>query len=140
VADELLGDGARNTRALEPTHCAAPKVVRDLPLKDEIDALQDVVDPLTWSGIDGVRKVGNIGAHMEKDINVIVDVDPGEAVRLVRLIEVLVDDWYVARDRRQQALTAVVGLADAKDAQRRGEPGPVPEQGVSAVDPEAPNA
>jgi len=37
------------------------------------------VDPLTWEAIDAVRKLGNIGAHMEKDINVIVDVDPEEA-------------------------------------------------------------
>ena len=36
-----------------------------------------------------VRKVGNIGAHMEKDINVIVDVDPDEAQHLIGLITFL---------------------------------------------------
>jgi Domain of unknown function (DUF4145) len=35
---------------------------------------QDTVD-----AIDHVRSIGNIGAHMEADINVIVDVDPDEA-------------------------------------------------------------
>jgi hypothetical protein len=29
--------------------------------------------------IDHVRKIGNIGAHMEADINVIVEVEPKEA-------------------------------------------------------------
>src|SRR5688572_25226431 len=48
-------------------------------LVDEIDAIKDKVDSDTWDAIDAVRKVGNIGAHMEKDINVIVDVDPKEA-------------------------------------------------------------
>ena len=36
-------------------------------LKKEIDALKDKVDSLTWSAIDAVRKVGNIGAHMAKE-------------------------------------------------------------------------
>jgi hypothetical protein len=52
--------------------------------------------------IDGLRKVGNIGAHMEKDINVLVDVDPNEAQALIELIESLFDEWYVARDKRQK--------------------------------------
>lgn len=38
-------------------------------LIDEIEALNDKVDPLTWKAIDAVRTIGNIGAHMEKDIN-----------------------------------------------------------------------
>ncbi|MCP1830281.1 hypothetical protein ACVIHH_005106 [Bradyrhizobium sp. USDA 4518] len=32
--------------------------------------------------IDAVRIVGNIGAHMEKDVNLIVDIEPGEAQML----------------------------------------------------------
>jgi hypothetical protein len=45
-------------------------------LVDEIDALRDEVDPDTWAAIDAVRQIGNIGAHMEKDINEIIDVEP----------------------------------------------------------------
>ena len=33
-----------------------------------------------WQAIDAVRSIGNIGAHMEKDINLIVDVDPEELI------------------------------------------------------------
>jgi hypothetical protein len=36
---------------------------------------------------EAVRKLGNIGAHMEKDINVTVDVDPNEASLLTGLVE-----------------------------------------------------
>ena len=39
--------------------------------------------------IDAVRKIGNIGAHMERDINLIVDIDPNEAAILIGLIELL---------------------------------------------------
>lgn len=87
-------------------------------LKDEVDALQGVVDPLVWKAIDAVRSTGNIGAHMEKDINVLVDVDPDEARLLIGLIEILVDDWYVARHRREESLNAVVDLGKAKQDQR----------------------
>ena len=64
--------------------------------------------------IDAIRKIGNIGAHMEKDINVIVDVDPNEALLLVKLIETLVDDWYVSRHNREQRFSQVLALADKK--------------------------
>jgi hypothetical protein len=83
-------------------------------LIDEINAIEDKVDPLTWKAIDAVRSVGNIGAHMEKDINVIVDVDPDEASQLIQLIEVLMKDWYITRHDRQERVAAVIAIAKAK--------------------------
>ena len=47
-------------------------------LKDEIDAIESLVDPLTWQAIDATRHVGNIGAHMERDVDLIIDVGPGD--------------------------------------------------------------
>lgn len=88
-------------------------------LLDEIDALKDKVDPITWQAIDAVRSVGNIGAHMEKDINVIVDVDPDEAQTLIQLIEILVKDWYVTRHDREERLKAVIGVKEAKEDQKK---------------------
>jgi hypothetical protein len=88
-------------------------------LKAEIDAIQDKVDPLVWEAIEAVRKVGNIGAHMEKDINVIVDVEPNEAELLVGLIEFLIKDWYVARENKKQHLTNLIGVAAQKDAAKQ---------------------
>jgi hypothetical protein len=88
-------------------------------LAKEIDALRDKVDPLTWQAIDAVRSVGNIGAHMEKDINTIVDVEPDEAMKLVRLIELLIKEWYVARHNREQDLAAIIALNSEKQAQRK---------------------
>lgn len=90
-------------------------------LKQAIEAVKEKVDPLVWEAIDGVRKIGNIGAHMEDDINLIVEVEPEEAEKLIWLIEFLVDDWYVARHNRQEGLKAVVDLADVKENERHGE-------------------
>lgn len=88
-------------------------------LAREIEELRDRVDPLTWQAIDAVRGVGNIGAHMERDIDTIIDVEPDEAVRLVRLIELLVKEWYVARHQREQDLAAIVALNASKQEQRK---------------------
>jgi hypothetical protein len=85
-------------------------------LIDEIEAIEDKTDKLTWEAIDSVRKIGNIGAHMEKDINVIVDVDPEEAQLLIGLIELLVKDWYVTKHDREERLKAIAGISAAKAA------------------------
>jgi hypothetical protein len=91
-------------------------------LVEEIDAIKDKVDADTWAAIDAVRKIGNIGAHMEKDINVIVDVDPKEAQMLIGLIELLTKDWYITRHQRQENLKTLVQVRDAKDAAKAGKP------------------
>lgn len=83
-------------------------------LLDEIDGIKDKVDPATWKAIDAVRGIGNIGAHMEKDINVVVDVDPGEAGLLVGLIETLIEEWYVTRHQREQRMMEIIAAAEGK--------------------------
>ncbi len=87
-------------------------------LIDEIEQIRNKTDPLTWDAIESVRKVGNIGAHMEQDIDVILDVDPNEANMLIGLIEILLNDWYVAREERRNRLLSIKSIADAKESQR----------------------
>ena len=88
-------------------------------LVDEIKAIKDKVDRLAWDAIEAVRSIGNIGAHMEKDIDVIVDVEPQEAKLLIGLIETLVDDWYVTRHERQLRLAKLVLVAQDKQQIRK---------------------
>lgn len=85
-------------------------------LVDEIDALEGQIDATTWQAIDAVRKIGNIGAHMEKDINLIIEVDSEEAKLLIGLIEFLLDDWYVARYERDEHKKKIIALAATKIA------------------------
>jgi hypothetical protein len=68
----------------------------------------------TVDAIDHVRKIGNIGAHMENDINVIVDVDPNEAQILIELAETLFEEWYVARQVRTARLAKLGVIASDK--------------------------
>jgi hypothetical protein len=83
-------------------------------LAAEIEALKDKVDPKVWQAIDGLRKVGNIGAHMEEDIDTIVEVEPEEAQKLIWLIETLIQEWYVARFERDRRLTELHAMATSK--------------------------
>lgn len=88
--------------------------VKPARLVDEIKSIQDKIDPITWQAIDAIRNVGNIGAHMEKDINVIVDVDPDEAQLLIGLLEHLIKEWYINRHERQKQMEALIGVAKQK--------------------------
>jgi Domain of unknown function (DUF4145) len=101
-------------------------------LFDEINELNSLVEAgtapkgvalETVEAIDSIRKVGNIGAHMEKDINLVVDVEAGEAQALIELIEMLFEEWYVARHSRGEKLARVRAIAAEKDtAIRLGRP------------------
>lgn len=94
-------------------------------LINEIKALRDAVDDgsadrsisiESVDAIDAVRGIGNIGAHMERDINEIIEVDIGEAQALIELVEMLFDEWYGARAKRQERLGNVLGIASEKSA------------------------
>jgi hypothetical protein len=96
-------------------------------LVDEINTLREAlvqgsapagVSADSMDAIDALRKIGNIGAHMEKDINLIVDVDPNEAQVLIELIESLFEDWYVTRQKRQQRFAKVAEVATQKAASK----------------------
>lgn len=74
------------------------------------------VSPESIEAIDHVRKIGNIGAHMESDVNLIIEIDPDEAQVLIELIETLFDEWYVEREKRTERLAKIAAIRAAKDA------------------------
>lgn len=84
------------------------------------------------AAIDAVRQLGNIGAHFEKDINLIVEVEPDEAAALISLIELLFQEWYVARFDRQARLGKVKEIAGAKAASRK--PNGVAKESADEID------
>ena len=71
-------------------------------LAGEIDSIKDKIPADQYKVLNGVRRLGNIGAHMEKDVNLIVDIDPGEAQKLIKLLELLFKDWYIAQHDREE--------------------------------------
>lgn len=96
-------------------------------LNSEITALKQAVESGTADrsitcesvdAIDHIRTIGNIGAHMEKDINTIIDVDPNEAETLIEVAEMLFEEWYGDRHRRAERLARVKGIAESKKEQK----------------------
>ncbi len=83
-------------------------------LFEEIANLKDKVPLSQWKAIDSIRSIGNIGAHMQKDINFIIEVDPNEAQQLISLIELLFDKWYVSRHDEEELLNKVTSIANSK--------------------------
>ena len=90
-------------------------------LHQEITALTGKVDDEVIKALLSAKSIANIGAHPEQDINLILDIDPGEAETLTALVELLIDEWYVARDRRSKLLKDTRDIFAHKEAERQHE-------------------
>lgn len=88
--------------------------IKEKNLNAEITSLKSRISPSLWKAIDGIRTIGNIGAHMESDINVIVDIDSGEAEKLLKLIEHLIKEWYINRHDAEILFNEVITISDEK--------------------------
>lgn len=89
-------------------------------LADAIKELNGNVSVAQWNAIDGLRKIGNIGAHMENDVNMIIDIDEGEAEKLGKLIELLMEKWYIARHDEEALLQDISAISAQKQDERKG--------------------
>lgn len=110
--------------------------IKKRTLFHEIDALRDLaaedklprgVDPDTIGAMLALKDVGNIGAHMSEVDGLIMDVEPGEAEKLLALIEMLFADWYVTRGKRAERIAAVLGVGEAKKPKLEATALPPPE-------------
>jgi hypothetical protein len=80
-------------------------------LKDDIDTLRKQVAeghgppgvlPESVERLHQLRKMGNIGAHLERGTNeIIVDIERDEPRILIEMVELLVEQWYVQREQRK---------------------------------------
>lgn len=90
-------------------------------LYEEITAIQDQVTAEVSQVLKGLKDLGNIGAHMEKDIDLIIDIDPGEAEKLIKLIEYLIKEWYINRYESNKLFADIIGIdAEKKERKKNG--------------------
>lgn len=94
------------------------KEITDLKQAVEAGTADRSITAESVEAIDHIRTIGNIGAHMEKDINTIIDVDPNEAETLIQVTEMLFEEWYGDRHRRAERLAQVKKIADTKKEQK----------------------
>jgi hypothetical protein len=88
-------------------------------LNQEISALKSKIAPDLWEAIDSLRQLGNIGAHMESDTNIILDIDPEEAQSLIKLIELLMKEWYINREDRRKLFSGILSANTSKQDERK---------------------
>jgi hypothetical protein len=88
-------------------------------LFSEIDAIADEISPSARQALDATRKIGNIGAHMEQDVDKIIDIDPAEAETLLKLIEYLMQEWYINRHDSDVLLDEITAISSAKEAMKK---------------------
>lgn len=55
---------------------------------------------------------------MEKDVNLIIDVEPEEAQKLILLIEYLIKKWYVDRHDAEMLFSEITTIAEEKQEAR----------------------
>lgn len=83
-------------------------------LIDEIDAIQDKVDSNIVPVLNALRQIGNIGAHPERDISIIVDIEPHEAEKLIKFIEYLLEQTYIKRYESEKLFEDIVQINNSK--------------------------
>ena len=70
-------------------------------LESELNRITPKLTPETLASIDAVRKFGQIDSYLQEDVDLMVNASELEARLLIALVEVLFEDWYVDRRRRQ---------------------------------------
>lgn len=87
-------------------------------LHAEIKEIESQINTDMYNAIMALKSIGNIGAHSENDINIIVDIEPDEADQLVGLIEILIEDWYISRHERENRLNKIHEINTRKQLER----------------------
>lgn len=91
-------------------------------LHAELEAIKDQCDEALYDAMMAVKSVGNIGAHPEKNVSLMVDVEPGEAETLLDLIHLLDQEWYIARAERTVRIAKMQALGTAKKQAQKPTP------------------
>lgn len=94
--------------------------VKKKNLVDEINAIQNDLGTDIFNALHSLRSIGNIGAHPESDINLIVEIDEGEAQKLIKFIELLMDKWYIKREEERKMLEEINQIAIDKQNEKKG--------------------
>lgn len=94
--------------------------IHEKNLNAEITSLKPLISPMQWKVLDGIRNLGNIGAHMEHDINKIIDIDPDESKKLLKVIEKLINDWYIDRYETDKLYEEVINISNEKQNKQKG--------------------
>ncbi|MFR7984692.1 MAG: DUF4145 domain-containing protein [Clostridia bacterium] len=81
-------------------------------LYKEIESLDAVIPATQKKVLHSLRQIGNIGAHPEADVNTIIDIEPGDAEKLIKVIEFFIDKWYIDHHEQECLFNEINALND----------------------------
>lgn len=76
-------------------------------LSEEFSLLSDRVLAETQASITYIRKFGTIESQLKKDRDLMVETTVDEAKMLIALVQLLVQEWYVDRQKRQSRCNTI---------------------------------
>ena len=82
-------------------------------LASEINLVSEEMDIGLLEAISNARKIGNIGAHFDRDTDKLIDVTEQEAAALIQLNDFIFDD-YIGRAERRKILLEKVSEATSR--------------------------
>ena len=85
-------------------------------LFNEILAIKEKVHEEVFAAMNAMRELGNIGAHLKLKTSELSDtVDDQEAQTMLNVLELLIEDTYIARHERKEKYKKVVDSATSKN-------------------------
>lgn len=95
--------------------------VKASTLYNEISQLEEIIPASQYKVLHSLRELGNIGAHFEKDVSLIVEIDIDEAEKLIKLIEFLFDKWYIEENETNELYKFINETSEKKKEIRKAE-------------------
>ena len=100
-------------------------IIRDYWKITDKNTLFNEIKELSAKGVDqniidtlqAFRSIANIGAHPEKN-NTIIDVEKEEAEELIKMIEMLFEEWYIAREEKKRRLNNIKQINQNKRSKK----------------------
>ena len=83
-------------------------------LYNEIESLPESVPVKHKQALHALRQIGNIGAHMKKNADQILEVSPDEAKTMLGVVEFLIKEWYINNRRDDELLGRIIAIAKEK--------------------------
>ena len=72
------------------------------------------VDTHLYDALHALRGLGNVGAHPEKDPDIVIDLNQEEAEQILRVLDVALKLWFVIPQQQANELKGLTELADEK--------------------------
>ncbi|KIH70048.1 DUF4145 domain-containing protein [Salinicoccus roseus] len=88
-------------------------------LNDEINSIEDLVSSDQKSVLHSLRKIGNVGAHLEKDVNLIIDVTSEDAEKLLLVLEYFFNEWYISKHNTELLFSDIQNIDKGIQEQRK---------------------